>query len=53
MENCKRTMTRDGNAALNIFKMALTVAMMRLKYKGTFPDPSYEAGDDDDEAEDD
>ena len=51
--NCKRTMTRDGNAALNIFKMALTVAMMRLKYKGTFPDPSYEAADDDDGDEDD
>jgi hypothetical protein len=51
--NCKRTMTRDGNAALNIFKMALTVAMMRLKFKGTFPDPSYEAGDDDDGDEDD
>jgi len=46
--NCKRKMTRDGNAALNIFKMALSVAMMRLKYKGIFPDPSYESEDDGD-----
>jgi hypothetical protein len=38
-------MTRDGNAALNIFKMALSVAMMRLKYNGIFPDPSYESED--------
>jgi hypothetical protein len=44
-------MTRDGNAALNIFKMALSVAMMRLKYKGIFPDPSYESEDDGDEDE--
>jgi len=47
--NCKRKMTRDGNAAMNIFKMALSVAMMRLKFKGIFPDPSYEAEDDGDD----
>jgi hypothetical protein len=38
-------MTRDWNAALKIFKMALSVAMMRLKYKGIFSYPSYESED--------
>jgi hypothetical protein len=51
--NCKRKMTRDGNAAMNIFKMALSVILMRLKYKSNFPDLLYEVKDDDDGDEDD
>jgi Mg2+ and Co2+ transporter CorA len=51
--NCKRKMTRDGNAALNIFKMALSMIMTRLKYTGIFPDPLFEPGDDSDGDDDD
>jgi hypothetical protein len=46
--NCKRKMTRDGNAALNIFKMALSVILMRLRNKSNFPDLLYDPEEDDD-----
>ena len=42
-------MTRDGNAALNIFKMALSVILMRLKNKSHYPDLLYEDGDGEDD----
>ena len=41
---CKRKMTRDGNAALNIFKMALAVVIMRLKYNSPFLDHDFDPG---------
>jgi hypothetical protein len=50
---CKRKMTRDGNAALNIFKMALSVILMRLKNKSHYPDLLYEDDDDGEEEKED
>jgi hypothetical protein len=39
--NCKLKMTRDGNAAMNIFKMALATILMRFNLRDPYPDADF------------
>jgi hypothetical protein len=50
---CKRTMTRDGNAALNIFKMAFSTVLMFMHGIDPWPDSDYDPGGEDVNVEED
>jgi len=46
--NCKTKMTRDGNAAMNIFTKALATVIMRMNLRDPYPDGDFDVDEDDD-----